>query len=98
MADNRTISQLEAEGYPWIGCECCKGTARVPFRMIRERTGVPKGVDQWGWSCGFHPGSDVKDHARYGRDVDQARADFEAAWRLHRHRLDAMAAKKGPPV
>jgi hypothetical protein len=26
MADNRTISQLEAEGYPWIGCECCKGT------------------------------------------------------------------------
>jgi hypothetical protein len=26
MADNRTISQLEAEGFPWIGCECCKGT------------------------------------------------------------------------
>jgi len=21
MADNRTISQLEAEGYPWIGCK-----------------------------------------------------------------------------
>jgi hypothetical protein len=26
MADNRTISQLEAERYDWIGCECCKGT------------------------------------------------------------------------
>src|SRR6267378_390712 len=26
MEENRTISQLEAEGYPWIGCECCKGT------------------------------------------------------------------------
>ena len=37
MADNRTISQLEAEGYPWIGCECCKGTVWVPFRMLRER-------------------------------------------------------------
>src|SRR5882757_3422839 len=37
MADNRTISQLEAEGYPWIGCECCKGTVLVPFRMLRER-------------------------------------------------------------
>jgi hypothetical protein len=37
MADNRTISQLEAEGYPWIGCECCKGTVWVPFRMRRER-------------------------------------------------------------
>jgi hypothetical protein len=35
MADNRTISQLEAEGYPWIGCECCKGTVWVPFKMLR---------------------------------------------------------------
>ena len=37
MPDNQTISQLEAEGYPWIGCECCKGTVWVPFRMLRER-------------------------------------------------------------
>ncbi len=36
MADNRTISQLEADGYPWIGCECCKGTVWLPFKMIRE--------------------------------------------------------------
>ena len=36
MADNRTISQLEAEGYPWIRCECCKGTVWVPFKMLRE--------------------------------------------------------------
>ena len=37
MPDNCTISQLEAEGYPWIGCECCKGTVWVPFRMLREK-------------------------------------------------------------
>jgi hypothetical protein len=37
MADSRTISQLEAEGYPWIGCECCKGTVWVPFEMLRKR-------------------------------------------------------------
>jgi hypothetical protein len=37
MADNRTISRLEAEGYPWIGCQCCKGTVWVPFKMLRER-------------------------------------------------------------
>jgi len=37
MADNRTISQFEAEGYPWIGCESCKGTVWVPFKMLRER-------------------------------------------------------------
>jgi hypothetical protein len=38
MTDTRTISQLEAaEGYPWIGCECCKGTVWVPFKMIRQK-------------------------------------------------------------
>jgi hypothetical protein len=37
MADNRTISQLEAAGYPWIGCERCKGTVWVPSKMLRER-------------------------------------------------------------
>ena len=33
MIDKRTISQLETEGYRWIGCECCKGTVWVPFKM-----------------------------------------------------------------
>jgi hypothetical protein len=37
MADNRTISLFEADGYPWIGCECCKGTVWVPFKMLRQR-------------------------------------------------------------
>jgi hypothetical protein len=38
------ISQLEAEGYPWIGCECCKGTVWVPFKMIRQK--IP-GLSAW---------------------------------------------------
>jgi hypothetical protein len=37
MTDTRTISQLEAKGYPWIGCECCKDTVWVPFKMIRQK-------------------------------------------------------------
>jgi hypothetical protein len=37
MPDVRTISQLEAEGYAWIGAVCCKGNAWVPFRMIRQK-------------------------------------------------------------
>jgi hypothetical protein len=37
MTDTRTISQLETEGCPWIGCECCKGTMSVPFKMIRQK-------------------------------------------------------------
>ena len=46
MADNRTISQLEAEGYPWIGCEGCKGTVWVPFAMLRERIPMLSAVTQ----------------------------------------------------
>jgi hypothetical protein len=37
MPDTRTISELEVAGYPWIGCECCKGTVWVPFKMIRKK-------------------------------------------------------------
>jgi len=39
MADNRTNSQREAEGYPWIGCECCKDTVWVPFKMRCDKYG-----------------------------------------------------------
>src|SRR6266850_1874466 len=43
MADNRTISQLEAEGYPWIGCECCKGTVWVAVQdAARENTNAQR--------------------------------------------------------
>ena len=62
MADNRTISQLEAEGYPWIGCECCKGTVRVPFRVLGERIPMLSAMtlDQFGAKmrgdkCGKRP-------------------------------------------
>jgi len=37
MPDHRTISQLEAERYFWIGATCCKGVVWVPFQMIRQR-------------------------------------------------------------
>jgi hypothetical protein len=36
-ADGRYPNQLEAEGYHWIGCERCKGTVWVPFKLLRER-------------------------------------------------------------
>jgi len=31
------MSAFVSEGYPWIGCECCKGTVWAPFKMLRER-------------------------------------------------------------
>ena len=36
MADTRPIS-LEAEGYPWIGCECSNGSVWVPVKMSGRR-------------------------------------------------------------
>jgi hypothetical protein len=53
----------------------------VQVGWIGERAGVPKGVERWGWFCGFFPLS----HRGIRADgtaatFEQARADFEAAW------------------
>jgi hypothetical protein len=55
----------------------------VRVGTIALRTGMPHHEDPWGWACGFYPGS----HPRECTDgtaatFDQARADFEAAWRV----------------
>jgi len=44
MADTRTISQLEAEGYPWSGCGCCKGTVRVPTTAKTLSISIPQAL------------------------------------------------------
>jgi hypothetical protein len=54
----------------------------VRVGSIGERAGVPVGVDQWQWSCGFYPGLHPGQH-RYGigATFDEARAGFEADWK-----------------
>lgn len=54
----------------------------VQVGTIGERSGVPVGVDQWQWSCGFYPGLHPAQH-RYGigATFDEARAGFEADWK-----------------
>jgi len=82
MADNRTISHLEAEGYPWIGCECCKGTVkmlreRIPMlsAMTLDQLGAKMkcdrcGIEEWqtaiGCLIGTAEGRDLLMHARVG--------------------------------
>jgi hypothetical protein len=39
--------------------------------------GVPVDVDQWGWICGFYPGTEPHGTAA---TFDRARSSFEAAW------------------
>jgi hypothetical protein len=51
---------------------------------IGERAGVPKDFEQWGWHCGFYPVSHRG--LRFNgvaRTFDQARRDFETAWRRY---------------
>jgi len=55
----------------------------VRVGTIALRTGIPHHEDPWGWACGFYPGC----HPRECTDgtaetFDQARKDFEAAWRV----------------
>jgi hypothetical protein len=51
----------------------------VRIGWIGERAGVPKGGDQWGWTCGFHPRNGQ--FSGTAGNFDQARGEFEAAWR-----------------
>src|SRR6516225_4560149 len=45
----------------------------VHIGTIRIRAGVPGSVDQWGWTCGFHPAS------HRGVSADGAAMSFGAA-------------------
>ena len=50
---------------------------------IAIRTGIPHDEDPWGWSCGFYPGSHPGECTNgVAATFDQARADFEAVWRV----------------
>jgi hypothetical protein len=44
---------------------------------------MPPGEDPWCWACGFYPGSHTAEcMSGAAAAFDQARADFEAAWRV----------------
>jgi hypothetical protein len=53
----------------------------VRVGSIGRRAGVPSSAPQWGWSCGFYPGTDPGEHRiSIGETFDEARAGFQAAW------------------
>jgi hypothetical protein len=55
----------------------------VRVGTIAIKSGAPSDVDQWGWHCGFYPGSHPREHVTGSApDFERARADFEAAWRI----------------
>jgi hypothetical protein len=52
---SRRRSQHDRETW-YVYC----GDVRVG--TISKRAGIPAGVDQWGWSCGFYPGFEPGEH------------------------------------
>src|SRR5438477_1420133 len=53
----------------------------VQVGTIGRRAGVPVDVDQWGWSCGFYPGTRPGEHlGGTAATLDQARDAFARAW------------------
>jgi hypothetical protein len=54
----------------------------VRVGTIAVRSGVPVDRDQWGWSCGFYPGSEPGEYRQgTAATFEAARDAFEAAWR-----------------
>ena len=55
----------------------------VHVGTIAVRSGIPHDQPQWGWRCGFYPGS-LPSECTTGTAVtfEQARAAFEGAWRV----------------
>jgi hypothetical protein len=55
----------------------------VRVGTIAIRSGNPADIDPWAWSCGFYPGSHPREYTSgTAAAFDQARAAFEAAWRV----------------
>ena len=55
----------------------------VHVGTIAVRSGIPRDQPQWGWRCGFYPGSHPREHqSGTAATFDQARVDFETAWRV----------------
>ena len=55
----------------------------VHVGTIARSVGNPSAAPQWQWRCGFYPGSDPGEcRGGVAPTFDQARAHFEAAWRV----------------
>lgn len=67
----------------------------VRIGHIGTRAGVPTTADQWGWSLGFYPGTDVGEGAQgTGSTFEECRSAFERAWRQLRPRITEEAFER----
>src|ERR1700694_2033688 len=75
MLSRRPSPDAEDCWHIWYG--------NVRVGAITIRTGNPHDTDPWQWDCGFYPGSHPRERrSGTAATFDQARADFEDAWRI----------------
>jgi hypothetical protein len=56
--------------------------SHVQVGAITVQSGLPVNAEQWRWDCGFYPASHRGwIRTGYASNFDQARANFEAAWK-----------------
>jgi hypothetical protein len=67
----RRSKHAPAEGWQMFYDDVQVGTIGI------IRADVPNDVDQWGWSCGFHPLGRIDGTAAHFKI---ARSEFDAAW------------------
>jgi len=71
----RRLDRSESHRERWL---IYFGDVRVG--SIGQRASVPNSAPQWGWSCGFYPGTLPGEHrSGIAETFDEARADFQAA-------------------
>jgi hypothetical protein len=78
------MPELTRRRYPEAREECWHiYYGDVHVGVIAKRIGIPYDEDPWGWACGFYPGCHPGECTNGTvATFDQARADFEAAWRV----------------
>jgi hypothetical protein len=67
----------------------------VQVGMISRRAGAPIDSNPWGWSCGFYPGMEPREHQDgAAASFDAARAEFDEAWQRVLPRLSEDALQE----
>jgi hypothetical protein len=66
---------------------------------ITQSVGNPGAAPKWEWRCGFYPGSEPGEcKSGTAASFDEARAAFEAAWRVFLSKRDGLPALWRLPV
>jgi hypothetical protein len=95
MLDHESITihatQIDGQSYPDDYTVIWRG---LPIGRIRKNPGLPDHVDQWSWGCNVYGQPSVRGDSGQGRDLEDCKARFKAAWARVRARLSSADVAK----